>query len=127
MTLGIRRWGDAHMKAWRAEEEEDNAPPLYEALADAFDFADPELWKSNSFTALRPRLTLHVRHVIARLEYELISEIGRSPRPSVLHATTEERQAAAERRKAETSAAIAKIEAALAKAREILAQLEVGL
>ena len=120
----LRRYGDAVTKEWRAKKEEDAAPPLYEALADAFNFADPELWKSNSFAALRPRLVLHVRHVIARLEYELASESGRSPKPFLFSATTEERQAAAERRKAETSAAIAKIEAALAKAREILVQLE---
>ena len=119
----LRRLGDASMKEWRARTEEDAAPPLYEVLADAFDFADPELWKSNSFAALRPRLVLHVRRVIARLEYELASEIGRSPRPFVLHATTEERQAAAARRQAATSAAISAIEAKLAKAREILAQL----
>ena len=56
-----RRWSDAHGEAWRARREEDVAGPLYEALADAFDFADPELWKSNSFAALRPRLVLHVR------------------------------------------------------------------
>jgi hypothetical protein len=70
----LRRWGDASMKEWKARVEEDNAPPLYEALADAFDFADPELWKSNSFAALRPRLALHVRRVIAGLEKDLAWE-----------------------------------------------------
>jgi hypothetical protein len=66
-----RRQSDASTKRWRAEAEEDAVPPLYEALADAFDFADPELWKSNSFAALRSRLALHVRSVIAELEYKL--------------------------------------------------------
>jgi hypothetical protein len=61
------------MKEWRAKGEEGAAP-----LADVFDFADLELWKSNSFAALRPRLTLHVRAVIAELEYRLAYEIGRN-------------------------------------------------
>ena len=30
---------------------------VVEALAEAFDFADPELWKSNSWAAMRPRLS----------------------------------------------------------------------
>jgi hypothetical protein len=66
-----RRYSDALRDAWRVKAEEDEAPPLYETLAEAFDFSDPELWKSNSFTALRPRLALHVRAVIAKLEEDL--------------------------------------------------------
>jgi hypothetical protein len=42
--------------------------PLYEVLADALDFADPELWKSNSFARLRDRLIIHLRAAIAKLE-----------------------------------------------------------
>jgi hypothetical protein len=42
---------------WR----EDGEQPLYEMLNDVFDFTDPELWKSNSFAALRPRLVIHLR------------------------------------------------------------------
>jgi hypothetical protein len=47
-----------------AEREE----PLHEALADALDFSDPELWKSNSFARLRDRLIIHLRAVIAETE-----------------------------------------------------------
>ena len=123
----LRRWGDAATKEWQARIEENAAPPLYEVLADAFDFADPELWKSNSFTALRPRLVVHVTAVIANLEYKLATEIGRSPKPFRFNATTEERQAAAARRQAETSSAVERIEAELVRAREILEQLARGL
>jgi hypothetical protein len=120
-----RRSSDALMKEWEARCAEDAAPPLYEALADAFDFGDAELWKSNSFAALRPRLTLHVRCVIAELEYRLAYEIGRSRSQPFcgIGATKERRHAAAAYRKAETSAAIGRMEAKLAKAREILGQL----
>jgi hypothetical protein len=87
-------------EGWQAQTAEAETP-LYEALADAFDFADPELWKSNSFAALRPRLTLHLRNAVAVLERDLAIQTrhGRF-RPS------------------------AAIEAKLARAREILGQLE---
>jgi hypothetical protein len=55
---------------WEAERREDEQRPLYEMLHETFDFADPELWKSNSFAALRPRLIIHLEAVIAHLEYE---------------------------------------------------------
>jgi hypothetical protein len=61
-----------------AERKERAEPPLYEMLADVFDFADPDLWKSNSFAALRPRLTTHVRAVIAKLEYNLADTTARA-------------------------------------------------
>ena len=99
----LRRWGAATAEEWKARTAEDKALPLYETLAEAFDFADPELWKSNSFAALRPRLVLHVRHAIAKFEQELAYAAGR--------------------RKAETSSAILAIEAKLARARDILSQL----
>ena len=118
-----RQWHDASMNAFRVEQDEATAPPLYETLADAFHFADPELWKSNSFAALRPRLTLHVRAVIAKLESELAWENRRSPQPFSIGATMEQRKVGAARRKAEISSAITKIEAKLARAREILSQL----
>jgi hypothetical protein len=120
-----RRWRDASEKEWEARNSEEDAPPLYEALADAFDFADPELWKSNSFAALRPRLVVHVRCVIAELEEDLAYKIRRSRSQPFcgFGATAEHRKAAAASRKAETSSAIRKIEAKLARAREILGQL----
>ena len=100
----LSRWGDAATEGWRARTADDKAAPLYETLAEAFDVADPELWKSNSFAALRPRLVLHVRHAIAKFEQELAYAAG-APRwrstPS------------------ETSA----LDAKLARAREILGQL----
>jgi hypothetical protein len=55
---------------WRLEEEDRRAQPLWEALHEVFDFADPELWRSNSFAVLRPRLVLHLKAVIAQLELE---------------------------------------------------------
>jgi hypothetical protein len=37
-------------------------------LDEAFDLGDPDLWKSNSFAALKPRLIVHVEAVIASCE-----------------------------------------------------------
>jgi hypothetical protein len=54
-----------------AEQRDKDAVPLYEVLADAFDLRDPELWRSNSFAALRARLIVSVRYGIAKLEREL--------------------------------------------------------
>jgi hypothetical protein len=61
-----RLW-TAHRDADRADDE---SPPLHEVLAEAFDLSDPELWRSNSFAMLRPRLIISVRRTIAELEYE---------------------------------------------------------
>jgi hypothetical protein len=121
-----RRWSDASQKAWQAKWEEEKAPPLYEALADAFDFADPELWKSNSFASLRPRLVRHVGCVIAELEADLAYQLRKSRSQPFcgLSATKEHRQAAAAHRKAATSLAIGAIETKLARAREILGRLD---
>jgi hypothetical protein len=47
------------------------ATPFYEIFAEAFDLADPDLWKSNSFAMVRPRLLVEVRAAAARLEHEL--------------------------------------------------------
>jgi hypothetical protein len=61
-------------RAWAAESQakrrEDHEQPLHETLSEVFDFADPELWKSNSFAALRPRLIIHLEAVIAKLNAE---------------------------------------------------------
>ena len=62
------RLSHASFDADRAERE---ATPFYESFAEAFDLADPDLWKSNSFAMLRPRLLIEVRAAIARLEYEI--------------------------------------------------------
>jgi hypothetical protein len=57
-------WHDAD---W-AERE---ATPFYETFAEAFDLSDPDLWRSNSFAMVRPRLLVEVRAAIADLELRL--------------------------------------------------------
>ena len=57
--------------AFDAEWENRKATPFYEIFAEAFDLADPDLWKSNSFAMVRPRLMIEVRAAIAKLEHEL--------------------------------------------------------
>jgi hypothetical protein len=57
-----KEWSDLHSKTCLAKWDEEKEPPLYEALADAFDLA------SDSFAVIRPRLTIHVRHAVAELE-----------------------------------------------------------
>jgi hypothetical protein len=53
---------------WDAEDADRKEPPLHEVLAEAFDLTDPNLWRSNSFAMLRPRLIISVRRTIADLE-----------------------------------------------------------
>jgi hypothetical protein len=65
----------AYMALWEAEKQDKAQPPLEEALADAFDFTDPELRKSNSWAILRPRLIVHQSAVVARLESRLVYTI----------------------------------------------------
>jgi hypothetical protein len=60
----LRAESDANMR-------ERNQPPLYEALAEALDFSDPDLWRSNSFASLRPRLVIHLQSAVAALEYRV--------------------------------------------------------
>jgi hypothetical protein len=120
-----KEWSDSISAEWEAEQADKEAGPLYEALASAFDFSDAELWRSNSFAMLRPRLVLYVRAAVAKLEHDLAYQRRRSPNPfSGFGASKEHRKAAAERRKAETSKAIGRVEAKLARAREVLALLE---
>lgn len=122
-----RRRYELSMVAWRAGDEDKKAPPLYEALADAFDFADPEVWRSNSFAMLRPRLALHVKAVIAGLESKLADTIHEGKtQPFSLWANKEQRKRAAASRATKAAAAVTKIEAKLDRAREILACLERG-
>lgn len=58
------------MARWDLEYEEGEAKPLWEALHEVFNLADPDLWRSNSFAMLRPRLVLHLRAAIAAMEHE---------------------------------------------------------
>jgi len=95
-----------------ANWEERNQVPLWESLAEAFDFSDPDLWKSNSFGSLRPRLVIWMRHVVAKLQGELDYAL-KPPRRSLTDAG-----------KAWHKQAIEEREAKLARAREILGWLE---
>jgi hypothetical protein len=54
--------------AFEAEWEDKTATPFYEIFAEAFDLADPNLWRSNSFAMVRPRLLIEVRAAVARFE-----------------------------------------------------------
>jgi hypothetical protein len=85
--------------------ENEEAAPFYEIFAEAFDLADPELWKSNSFSMLRPRLVIEARAAIANLEHELLEE----------RRTT--------RRRFQRRSRAPELEYKLARAREILALL----
>jgi hypothetical protein len=82
--------------------DERKATPFYEIFAEAFDLADPDLWKSNSFAMVRPRLLIEVRAAIAKLEVDLHHRRTKYPR------------------------AVRLIEAKLARARKILALLYDG-
>jgi hypothetical protein len=104
---------------WNADLQERKQPPLYEALAEAFDFSDPDLWRSNSLASLRPRLVIWMQSVVARLECDVESAI-RAPsgwRGRVSAAT----RAA---KKAHQTQELEKAGAKLASAREILGWLE---
>ena len=93
---------------WDARRREAAEQPLYEMLAETFDFTDPELWKSNSFAALRPRLIIYLEAQVARLESDRIS--------------AENRQTA--RWRVWSQRQLAAITPRLAKAREILELLQ---
>jgi hypothetical protein len=52
--------------AERRDHRDDDVTPFYELFADAYDLTDPNLWRSNSFALLRPRLIISVEAAIAR-------------------------------------------------------------
>jgi hypothetical protein len=105
--------------------EEKQEPPLYEALDDVFDFTDAELWKSNSFAAIRPRLIVLMRYVITKLETQLAYTAERaSKQPFAMGADKEERQAQRDERKQECEQEAIKIQRKLDRARDILKHLE---
>jgi hypothetical protein len=54
-----------------ADCAERSATPFYAIFAEAFDLTDPDLWKSNSFALVRPRLLIELRATIANLEFDL--------------------------------------------------------
>jgi hypothetical protein len=57
--------------AYDAYWEERWATPFYEIFAEAFDLADPNLWQSNSFAMVRPRLLIEVRAAVTDLERQI--------------------------------------------------------
>jgi hypothetical protein len=67
----LRRAAEAR---WREQE----AQPLYEVLAETFDFADSGLWKSNSFGRLKPRLIVHLEAAVADLEVGSVFTRGKA-------------------------------------------------
>jgi hypothetical protein len=102
---------------WQAERKETKAQRLWEAMHDIFDFTDPDLWKSNSFAVLHPRLIINARATIAALEQKRC-DLELQPR----------RLSAAQWREWKSSPQwreqIAHLEARIARAREVLAAME---
>jgi hypothetical protein len=98
---------------WDAEMRDNDETPLWECIADAFDFSDPNLWCSNSFASVRPRLAIWMQRIVAELEEDLDCAAKRhrpwrgNPEP-----------AAAPKRR------VAAMAPKLARAREILALLK---
>jgi hypothetical protein len=123
--LARKRESELMDAAYKAEFADERAPPIVEELGEAFDFTDPDLWKSNSWAMIRPRLALHQRAVVARLEYKLCSEIERTgTQPFAMYASKEERRTAMERRRSAGEREISRLQARLDKAREVLSALE---
>jgi hypothetical protein len=123
----LRRWGDAHWAARTAEKNERQMPALYETLANVFNLSDPELWKSNSFASLRPRLVAHVQAVVAKLVSDIAWAAMNGPtQPFMMYATTEQRKNAAAERQARATREIEDLQRKLDRAREILASIEAG-
>jgi hypothetical protein len=104
-----RRQAESQASRARYETEfaEKSEQPLWEILHDSFDFADAELWKSNSFAALRPRLIVHLEAVVAKLRAEQVYEANQMATSSRRGKSWYQRQLAA-------------LEPKLAKAREVL-------
>lgn len=103
----------------------DEQVPLWEALHEVFDLTDSELWKSNSFAALRPRLILHLQADVARLEHELARHRDNAlTQPFAMWANTEQRRQLAERPRTSEERQAAAVELKLARAREVLTAME---
>ena len=67
----------ARSAKYATQRAEDAEQPLWETLHEIFDFSDPDLWKSNSFASLRPRLIVHLEASIAALRAEQLSWVNR--------------------------------------------------
>jgi hypothetical protein len=108
-----------------ARRQDENAPALWEALHEVFDFTDTSLWQSNSFAVLRPRLIVHLQAVVARLEYELAQHRkDAATQPFAMYATSAERRRLADRRRRHEEIAAVAVETKLTRAREVLAALQ---
>jgi hypothetical protein len=99
--------------------------PIAEALDEAFDFADPDLWKSNSWAMLRPRLVVHQRAVVADLEHKLAWTVMRAAaQPFSMYADAAQRKRQRETRQREGDAEARQLQQRLDRARRILRALE---
>jgi hypothetical protein len=120
-----KAWQDASSTHWYAERADNAQPPIAEALDEAFDFADPELWKSNSWAMLRPRLVVHQRAVVTNLEQTLAWTVMRAAaQPFSMYAGMEQRKRQREMRQREGDAEARQLQQRLDRAREILRALE---
>jgi hypothetical protein len=114
---------EAVHEAWRLRSEvefaEREAQPLYETLDEAFDLSDPDLWKSNSFAALKPRLILHVEAAIV----EFASDIAYQTKRGMAQPFGTSGKAARGWRKQECEHAIARLQPKLDRAQAIYRKL----
>jgi hypothetical protein len=114
-------------KAREAEEADEQEPPLYESIANAFDLSDTDLWKSNSFASLRPRLIISVKCAIAKCESAICDAADRAqkqPFRGIYSTNKEIRRRDRESRQAGCAKEIAALQGKLDRAREILRLLE---
>lgn len=115
----------AMMAVARAESADRQQQPIMEALAETFGFSDPELWKSNAWAMLRPRLIVHQRAVVANLEDELLRTIDRAGKqPFAMYADAAERRERRARRQQQGDKQIARLREKLDRARDVLNALE---
>jgi hypothetical protein len=120
-----RQYSEALTNEWKARHEDEQLTPLYEVLAEAFDFNDEALWKSNSFAMIRPRLAAYMRHAVAKLEAKIAYEAKRADQqPFAMWADSAARKADRAARKQECERALKILQAKFERARVILRQLE---
>jgi hypothetical protein len=111
----------AYDAVWKAEQQDKAQLPLLEAL----DLTDPELWKSNSWAMMRPRLVIHQRMVVAELEKDLAYAVQRAAaQPFAMYASNEQRKRQRAQRQSWGNAECNRLQQKLDRAREILVALE---
>jgi hypothetical protein len=115
----------AYTAAWGAEQADKAQLPLLEALAEAFDLTDPELWKSNSWAMIRPRLVIHQRMIVAELEKDLAYAARRAAaQPFAMYASKEQRKRQRAERQEWGNAECNLLQQNLDRARKVLGVLE---